>query len=147
MLDLPLPCLALQSLEGRWCSRLACVWGETLEGELQSLARVGGNPCPASIKVGFFIGVVEYLISAGLAGEPVYDCIEFFSGAATLTTALRDAGFVCSTYEIKDDVMKCDILGSEGMVHAIRLIIQACGGCNDFLNCSPDTILSNLSLR
>jgi hypothetical protein len=79
-----------------------------------------------NLEVGFFVGAVLYLTARGLAGYPIYDCIEFFSGAATLTHGLRVSGFTCGTFEILDDQIFEDILKGQGMLRAISLIILVC---------------------
>ena len=86
---------------------------------------------------------MQWLINHGRVGGRNLDAIEFFSGAATLTSALRSGGRNCATFELRDEATQQNILSTAGLLYAIELIIKAMQVACDF-KCEGRRLLQNL---
>jgi hypothetical protein len=59
-----------------------------------------------------------------VSGRPQLDGVEYFSGAAAVTTALQTRGYLTYPYELETDRLLHDILGDAGFAHAVALLLR-----------------------
>ena len=73
--------------------------------------------------------LVHALISVpGIDLSRDFDYIEFFSVSATLTSAMREAGYRAGTYDYRDNEVLDDINGDVGFAHALHLAVKIRAG-------------------
>ena len=73
----------------------------------------------------FVVQVVAWVFAAGLVAEhEEIDGVEYFSGDAAVTLAMRDRGFSVYEYEKKSAVTMHDILSDVGYAHALALLLR-----------------------
>ena len=68
--------------------------------------------------------LVALVLAAGLVPDDAqHDMVEYFAGRKALSKGFVARGYKCVSYELRDDPCLEDILGDDGFIHALVLLL------------------------
>ena len=82
--------------------------------------------------------VLELVALVNIAGLPLceLDGAEFFAGMCAITNALRGAGFVAESFEMKSDPICEDMMSRAGYAYALTMVMSLKPGAMIWFTCS-----------